>query len=176
MYTLKSVPIYFIISLFLCKSFSQETEIIVDKTAISFVFTSKDVQGSIGDLQSDSNIDFMNFERSIIEGSVSLESLKTGNFLRDWHLMSKKYFYRQKFPRLYFKSSKIIETTNGFQIEGILTMKGISKSIILEASIEKNKIQMKGSLNTSDWNINISKTREENQVTFNINLSLRAIQ
>ncbi|XLS27624.1 YceI family protein [Flavobacteriaceae bacterium M23B6Z8] len=173
MYLLKFISKFYILLFLILGSFSQEKEISIDTAKINFVFVSKEVEGTIGDLETNSKIDILNFENSVLEGSVSLESLKTGNFLRDWHLMSKKYFFRQKYPRLHFKSNEIIKTGNDYQIEGILTMKGVSKSIQMKATVNNNSIQMTGSINTADWNIRILKEWEKNNVGFNAALYLK---
>ena len=64
-------------------SFVLNKKIDATNSTISFLFESKKVKGTIGDIQSSSSIDLDNFENSSLEGSVAITTLKTGNFLRD---------------------------------------------------------------------------------------------
>ncbi|WP_340198819.1 YceI family protein [Ascidiimonas sp. W6] len=173
MHILKPIPIFCTLFLFIVGSFSQEKQVSINEAQINFTFISKNVQGTIGDLKSTSMIDLQNFQNSVFKGSVSLESLKTGNFLRDWHLMSKKYFYRQKHPRIYFKSAEIVKKGALYEVKGVLNIKGISKYISMKASVLENQIKLSGLINTADWNINVLKERADNKVEFSIDLVLK---
>ncbi|MBT8184768.1 MAG: YceI family protein, partial [Eudoraea sp.] len=72
---------------------------------ITFEFVAKKVNGSIGDFSSVSMIDTGNLSASKFEGSVAVNSIKTGNFLRDWALKGKKYFDEDRHPRISFNST-----------------------------------------------------------------------
>jgi len=136
------------------------------KSTISFVFESKKVEGTIGDIQSSSTIDFENFENSIIAGSVAVSTLNTGNFLRDGHLMWAKYFNKKEYPRLSFKSNSIVQKeSKEYIIKGTLTIKGISKEEKLIASFSDNVLKLNGTINTTDYDITIDKKKEKNTVT-----------
>ena len=137
---------------------------VLEAKEISFVFASKNVSGSISDFRSASVIDNEDFTRSMLEGSVGVTTLKTGNFLRDWALKSRKYFDEDEYPRIHFKSSSITERSEGYDVEGILTLRGISNP--LKILFKKVNGQLTGTalLNTSDYGINIKKEREENRV------------
>ena len=131
---------------------------------ISFVFESKNVSGNISDFRTSSVIDQEDFTRSVLEGSVGVQSLKTGNFLRDWALKSRKYFDESEYPRIHFKSTTISEVQEGYEVAGILTMRGTSNPMkILFKNVNR---QLSGSavLYTSDYGINIKKEREDNRV------------
>ena len=163
---------FLILIVLLASSFLPKTQIEINKANINFVFISKNVEGSIADFKTSSKINLQQLEKSTFEGSVSLESLKTGNFLRDWHLMSKKYFHRKKFPRIYFKSTAIVKKENNYQVTGNLTIKGISKEVSLTMKKLPNALQLTGVINTTDWDINIMKKKNENLVRCKIQLFL----
>jgi polyisoprenoid-binding protein YceI len=167
---MKTLFLYLALTVTAVSFFAQEKTIDVNKAKISFVFVSKEVNGTLGDLQSTSYIALNNPENSVFEGSVSLESLKTGNFLRDWHLMNRKYFYRKRFPRISFKSTSVLKKENDYEIKGMLSMKGISKPITLSLKVSPTKLYLTGLIYTSDWDINIMDNKVDNEVSFEIEL------
>ena len=101
----------------------------VTSARVEFVFVSKDVDGTIEGFQSSSKIIPEELTSSVFEGSVAISTLKTGNFLRDWHLKSSKYFDEETYPTITFKSTEVTSNENGLEVIGTITIKGISKSI-----------------------------------------------
>ena len=148
----------------------QEQSIDADKAEITFVFKEKDVDGSIGEVRSESSINLEDFTKSTLKGSVSLESLKTGNFLRDWHLMSKKFFHRNKQDRLYFTSTSISKNDGNYTIEGNLNIKGISKPVRFKGKLKDDKLALTGEINVADWDIIIEKETSKNIVEISVSL------
>ena len=145
----------------------------LDLKEIRFIFQAKEVNGSIGDFQSSSVIKLDEIGESSFKGSVSVSSLKTGNFLRDWALKGRKYFDESQFPRILFESEKVIETTKGIEVNGQLTMKGITKPLTINFQIKDNMLSGKAYLYTSDYDISIKKKREDNKVEITLLFMLR---
>lgn len=137
---------------------------------ISFQFPAREVKGTIGELQSESNIDTLDFGNSTLKGSVSLESLKTGNFLRDWHLMSEKYFHRKKQDRIYFQSVRIGKKEEYYNVWGTLNIKGINESVEFKARVTDSGLELTGEINSSDWDIDILRERSANVVHIRMHL------
>jgi len=125
--------------------FTQNTkQIDTENSIITFTFTDKDVDGSIGDIQFQSTLNWKEPEKSILKGSVAVTTLKTGNFLRDGHLMWEKYFNRSDYPRIYFESKTIEEKSAGsYTITGNLTIKGIKKEVQLTADKRLTSLSLK---------------------------------
>ena len=162
--------------LLLCTSVLGMSQINTEDSKISFTFESNDVTGSIGGLQSESEIDLSQLENSKIKGSVSVTSLETGNFLRDGHLMWEKYFNRSDYPRIYFESTTITAMGNAsYSILGNLTIKGISKSVTFTAVKTDGLIKISGTIYTSDWDISIDKERKNNKLTIVMDLQLKRV-
>lgn len=140
---------------------------------VNFTFINKNVKGTIGDLQSASEIDLNDFTTSTIKGSVGVTTLDTDNFLRDGHLMWSKYFNRKKYPRIHFNSTKIEKTAaSKYKVTGELTLKGTTKTETFIAEIEKSKISITGTINIVDYDIRIQKEKKENEVTILMVLGL----
>ena len=144
----------------------------VTSARVEFVFVSKDVDGTIEGFQSSSKIIPEELTSSVFEGSVAVSTLKTGNFLRDWHLKSSKYFDEETYPTITFKSTEVTSNENGLEVIGTITIKGISKTITWYFQKEGNTLRGAATLFSSDFNINIKKGRQENKVEINLILEL----
>ncbi|MRH99539.1 hypothetical protein GH721_03240 [Kriegella sp. EG-1] len=144
----------------------------IKSAEISFNFVAKDVDGTISGFSSDSQIDLNAIENSKFKGTVSVKTIKTGIFLRDWALKGSKYFNEELHPKLLFESTAIQKTAKGFTVQGILTIKAIEKP--LSISFIKNGKQLIGTatLNTSDYGINIKKQDEDNTVNVSLSFTL----
>ena len=139
---------------------------------ISFVFEYKDVAGTIADFRSSSTVDIEILENSYFEGSVGVGSLKTGNFLRDWAVKGRKYFNEDDFPRIEFRSTKVLKSEEGIRVEGQLTMKGKTNPMIIQFQRTEKGLTGTAELYTSDYGISIKKKREENKVTITMRFEL----
>lgn len=75
-------------------------------------------------------------ENDITKTSLSLSivanSIDTDHNWRDKDLKSKGWFDVEKFPSLTFVSTKVIATDSGFDVVGNLTIKGITKEVIIK--------------------------------------------
>jgi polyisoprenoid-binding protein YceI len=84
------------------------------------------------------NVEFSNenddFTTSEITFSADVETIDTNNADRDNHLKSADFFDVEKFPKITFKSSGIVKKSDSeYVVNGDLTIKGITKPIILNA-------------------------------------------
>jgi len=68
-----------------------------------------------------------------VEAEIEVSSLTTGHRERDEHLLSPDYFETEKYPKIFFKSTRV-EATGGNRgkVTGDLTIRGIRKSITLD--------------------------------------------
>ena len=140
---------------------------------INFVFDYKDVAGTVADFRSSSKVDTENLGDSYFEGSVGVGSLKTGNFLRDWAIKGRKYFNEDEYPRIQFRSTKVLDTDEGIRVDGLLTMKGKTKPFVILFQRTENGLLGTAELYTSDYGISIKKKREENKVSITMKFKLQ---
>lgn len=75
------------------------------------------------------------FSSAEIEFEGKLESIDTGTADRDVHLKSADFFDIEQFPTLNFKSTKFSKNGDEIKISGDLTIKGITKSVTLNAEL-----------------------------------------
>lgn len=74
-------------------------------------------------------------EKSSAEASIEVASVSTGQPKRDAHLQQPEFFDAAKFPKITFKSKSWKKTgENTFDVAGDLTIKGVTKEIILKAT------------------------------------------
>lgn len=73
-------------------------------------------------------------ESSSVSATIDVASIDTSVEKRDDHLRSADFFEVEKYPNMTFKSTKIQSVDGGeFQIVGDLTIKGVTKSVVLDA-------------------------------------------
>jgi len=73
------------------------------------------------------------FAQSKANVSVNMASVDTGVGKRDEHLRSPDFFDAKKFPKMTFVSSAFQGAPESFKLEGNLTIKGITKKVVLDA-------------------------------------------
>jgi len=164
--------IFFIFVCIVSVSFGQTLQINEATSTVKFVFMDDEVEGSVSDFKFTGTIDASQLSNANFSGSVAMETLDTDNWLRNRHLRAKKYFYNKQHPRLTFKTTKIRGAESGkeFLIDGVLTIKGVSKTVTLNVNHSANRFYITGLINTSDFDINIHKEKERNTVNLYINL------
>jgi polyisoprenoid-binding protein YceI len=105
------------------------------------------VAGNFTGLTGNAIFDINKLENSELNFSVNSNSVNTQNVARDKHLRKEEYFDVDKFPKISFRSSKISATKrlNRYEVEGMITIKGISKPIKFEllASEKNNNLELK---------------------------------
>jgi polyisoprenoid-binding protein YceI len=80
--------------------------------------------------------DDKNLAASSVDVTIQSASIYTANERRDNHLKSDDFFSAEKHPTITFKSTKVVPGESGkFQIHGDLTMRGITKPVVLDAEL-----------------------------------------
>jgi polyisoprenoid-binding protein YceI len=100
------------------------------------------------------------------EVKIEVASLESRSDQRDTHLRSADFFDAEKYPYITFKLTGIdpVDEEN-FRVNGELTVKDITKPIVLEATIEgrlpdpfggkeRVGISARGQINRMDWGLN----------------------
>jgi polyisoprenoid-binding protein YceI len=138
-----------------------------DKATVDFLFLDDDVDGTLSDFKFTGSLDFNALETSTLSGTVATETIDTDNWLRNRHLRN-KYFKSDDFPLLKFKSDSISAEGDSFIVNGVLTIKGISKIVSFRFSKTSNLLTGKASMNASDFDINIHDEISRNKLTITI--------
>ncbi len=94
------------------------------------------VPGEFTTSSADFYLDRSNLENSKVDFSIDPASINTRVANRDKHLRSADFFDVEKFPEIRFRSTAIRKTgDNTFDVEGILTMHGVSKKLTIPATL-----------------------------------------
>lgn len=93
------------------------------------------VTGNFGAFKGTIRYDAAAVATSSASVEIDASSIDTNNDRRDAHLKSADFFDVAKFPTLTFTSGKVTAGDEGkLKVEGTLTMHGISKPVVLDAS------------------------------------------
>jgi len=134
---------YLLVMIFVAvfSSLSQEKTWKIDNAHSSIIFSVShmviaEVSGYFREFEGTLNSYSDDFDKSQVEVKIKGSSITTDNEARDKHLKSPDFFDVEKYPTMIFKSTSAVKTgDNTFDINGELTMKGVTKSIVLKAKL-----------------------------------------
>jgi polyisoprenoid-binding protein YceI len=79
-------------------------------------------------------LDTDDLTQSVFTGEIAIASIDTREPKRDEHLRSADFFDAETYPTMTFKSTRVEQVDgNEYRIVGDLTIKGITKEVVLEA-------------------------------------------
>ncbi len=143
-------PIKVLLLFFLTNSMMSQNYVLdSENSKVNFVIKNLGlaVNGSFSGLKGNITFDPKNLKSFEITASVNSNSVNTDNKARDKHLRKADYFDVEKYPEITFKSTKIevAKRINRYDVEGTITIKGISKPIKLEMLLTENgtKLELK---------------------------------
>ncbi len=101
------------------------------------------VTGNIKSFSAELEANNDNFDNASVSFSGDIDSIDTGNTDRDNHLKSGDFFDADQFPSISFKSTTVEKDGDDYAVTGDLTIKGITKSLKLNAEF--------GGIATDPW-------------------------
>lgn len=84
---------------------------------------------------------------------IDVESIATGNWLKNSHAKNEKWFDADRYPKITFKSAQFLKTANGYAVQGILTMHGIQKEITIPFTFSNQIFKGAFSVKRMDYKI-----------------------
>lgn len=90
------------------------------------------VHGRFGHVDATITYDEKDITKSTVKATIDVSKLETGEEARDNHLKSPDFFDTDKFPTATFESTSVTKGGAGLQIAGNLTLKGITKPVVLD--------------------------------------------
>jgi len=123
-------------------------------TNVTGGFTKYDVQvNATGEDFTNANISF----------TADVASISTNNEQRDGHLRSADFFDAEKFPQITFQSTSFSKVGGDYELQGNLTIKGVSKPVKLTVEYGglgrdpwgnlKAGFTISGKINRTDWGL-----------------------
>ena len=92
------------------------------------------VRGDFGKTEGVVVLDDVDTTRSTVQATIDVASVNTREEKRDTHLKSPDFFDAAKFPTITFKSTKVEKAGDGHKVTGDLTIRGVTKSVVLAVS------------------------------------------
>ncbi|AWP35354.1 hypothetical protein B9D02_22645 (plasmid) [Pantoea vagans] len=75
-----------------------------------------------------------------IEVNIPVGTLVASNSLLTWQLKSDLFFDAERYPQIHFVSSRVASLGEGnYRIFGVLTVKNVSRSVVMQASLDNGK-------------------------------------
>jgi polyisoprenoid-binding protein YceI len=124
------------------------------------------VRGAFNEFEGSFEVGEDGFARA--RGTVKVASIDTNEDTRDAHLRSEDFFHAEVHPELSFESSDIRPLDEEtFLIHGDLTMRGVTRPVVLEAELqgteidpwgnERVAVEAAGQLNRRDWGMTFNQ-------------------
>ena len=143
------------------------------------------VRGKFNDVRATADIDEQTGSLSSVNAEISVASVDTDNAKRDGHLRSDDFFNAGRYPTITFESTSIVPEANGnYRVDGILTIRDVSKPITLEGKMlgmmpGRVAFEAAGQINRQDFNVTWNKALQSagglmvsDEVDLNIEVAL----
>jgi len=124
-----------------------------------------------------------------IEANIDINSVTTDDGERDKHLKSADFFEVEKYPKMTFVSTKVTGTEKKLKIAGKLTIKNVTKDVVLDGTLSKEikdpwgnqrvAVTGKTKINRQDFGLAFNKVAEFGPVVGNevtISISTEAVK
>ena len=143
------------------------------------------VKGEFRKFNASIESDGLDFGNAKVKADIDAGSIYTNNDDRDAHLQSADFFDTESFPAITFESTQLNKLDDeNYQLKGVLTMKGISKEIVLDVEFggfvkdpygnEKAGFSVSGKFNRKDWGLNWNAALEAGGVMVSEEVRLNA--
>lgn len=93
------------------------------------------VEGRFKSATAKIEIDDADLTKSQVSVEVDTASVDTDDAKRDDHLRGPDFFDVKKFPKLTFKSTKVVKAGAGYKLTGDLTIRDVTKPVTLDATL-----------------------------------------
>lgn len=120
-------------------------------------FSSDDASGVFTDLKGDILFDEDNLSASVFDVQVAVNSINTGNRMKTRHAKGKKWFNAEAYPTISFSSERFAKKETGYEVTGILNIRGIEKEMTLPFTFNNEIFESSFVVNRTDFNIGANK-------------------
>lgn len=129
-------------------------------TEVSFVGSKKDGKhdGGFKEIKGTITVKGDDVTTSAFKVDIDMKSVYTDNEMLTGHLKTADFFNVNKWPTSKFVSSKVEKKGNKFEVLGKLTLNGVTKDIVIPATIDLSSsgfsMESNFEINRHDWKIN----------------------
>ncbi len=144
------------------------------------------VDGRFKEATAKVNLDDADLTKSQVSVEINPASVDTGDQKRDDHLKSPDFFDVKKFPKLSFKSTKVVKAGAGYKLTGDLTIRDVTKSVVLDATVsapvktpwgnQARAAKVSGKIKRADFGLKWNKALETGGVLVgeDVNIEVKA--
>lgn len=171
---MKVYALIFLFALFASQNLSaQEWNIVPKKYNIQF--NSADASGVFEELSGTIVFNPEDLTNSKFVLIIKVESIATGNFLKNSHAKGSDWFDASKYPVIKFISNQggFQKTDNGFEVTGYMQMHGVSKLMTLPFTFSKNTLIAKFSVDRTDFGIGKADNGVEKTIKINATIPIK---
>lgn len=142
----------------------------VKEDVYSVNFTSSKFNGSFKGLKSELSFDENNLSGSKIVASIDANTINTGNGMRNGH--AKKGLDTKTYPTVKFESNAIVKSASGYEANGSLTIKNVTKQIKIPFTFSKTSDGgvFAGSFSVKPAEYNVTKSGTPEVLNFQLNV------
>jgi polyisoprenoid-binding protein YceI len=124
------------------------------------------VKGEFNKVTGTVDFDDKDITHSKVEATIDVTTINTREPKRDGHLKSPDFFDAEKYPTITFKSTSVAKGADGrLKVTGDLTMKGVTKQVVLDVDPLSAPIKDRG----GNLHAGTSATTKINRKDFGIN-------
>ena len=123
----------------------------------SVKFEAGDPSGEFSGLKGTIQFDEKNLAASKFDVTIDVESINTGNGMKNTHAKGEPWFNVAKYPTIAFTSSAITKTASGYEAKGALDMHGVKKEIIMPFTFSNNTFASAFEVNRLDFGLDDGK-------------------
>jgi len=123
----------------------------------SVKFSGTKVEGIFKDLKGDIQFNEVTIEDSKFSFTIDVNSINTGNGMKNKHAVGAKWFDAENHPNITFNSKKISKSANGYEVIGDMNIHGVSKEMTIPFTFENNTFKTNFSVNRMDFNVGTMK-------------------
>lgn len=123
------------------------------KDGYNIKFTGTDAEGYFEKISGNLEFDIDNLSASKMVANVDVTSIATGNWLKNRHAKSDKWFDADKFPQINFTSSNFSKSANGYVVNGNLTMHGVKKQVSIPFTFSNDTFKGSFAVNRIDYGV-----------------------
>lgn len=119
----------------------------------SIRFETKKAKGQFNEFEGNITFDENDLNSSSFDVKILVESIITGNWLKNRHAKGEDWFNAEQFPEITFISQQFNKSTRGYEVTGLLTMRGIEKQITMPFTFQNNVFKSSFSVDRTTFNI-----------------------
>ncbi len=123
----------------------------------SVKFAGTDAEGIFSKLKGDIQFNSENPASSSMSFTIDVNSINTGNGMKNKHAVSSKWFDAEKHPNITFTSKSISKSEGNYEVTGTMNIHGTAKEVTIPFSFDGKAFTTKFSVNRMDYGVGTMK-------------------